>query len=108
MTVSTTAATANMRRSPGLRWIFFALWLLLPGILIHWSAQRRIPRKRKLGGLTSSATLLLLTWSLLSCGGVSTGGGTTTTEGTPVSYVITVTGTSGSLSHSIAVSLLVE
>ncbi len=54
------------------------------------------------------ATLLLLTWSLLSCGGVSTGGGTTTTGSSPITYVITVTGTSGSLIHSTAVTLIVD
>ncbi len=88
--------------------ITYALWFFLPGIVVRWSALRRIPRKLRPHAFASIATLLLLSWSLLSCGGVSTGGSGGTTGSTPVTYVVTVTGTSGALSHSTAVSLVVE
>lgn len=39
MTVSTAAATANLRRSSGLRWVFLALWMFLPGLVIRWGAM---------------------------------------------------------------------
>ncbi len=108
MTVSTAAAKADLRRSRSDRAILYAFWLLVPGIVIRWSAVRRIPRKLRWHTFASVATLLLLSWSLLSCGGVSTGGGGGTTGSTPVTYVVTVTGASGSLSHSTGVSLIVE
>jgi hypothetical protein len=108
MTISTYAATADLPWSRSHRAILYAFWLLVPGIVIRWSAVRRIPRKLKRHAFASLATLLLLSWSLLSCGGVSTGGSGGSTGNTPVTYVVTVTGTSGSLSHSTGVSLVVE
>ncbi len=107
MTISTTTSKANSRRSFSQRSIFYAFWLLLPGIVISWSAARRASGP-KTGAFVSIAALLLLTVCLLSCGGVSNGGGGSGTGSTPTTYVITVTGTSGSLSHSTAVSLIVN
>lgn len=46
--------------------------------------------------------------SLLPCGGVSNGGSGSTVRTPPVTYTITVTGTSGQLSHSTTVNLVVE
>jgi Trk-type K+ transport system membrane component len=74
--------------------ISYALWLLLPGIVIVCGAAGRRPAKRRarVFGLTA---LLLLVLSLLSCGGVSNGGTTSTsTSGQPTIYQIVVTGTS--------------
>jgi hypothetical protein len=109
MTISTTSATANSRWSSRYRSIFYGLWLLLPGIVFSWSAVRPVSRKLKPRVLGTIAALLLLMLSLLSCGGVSNGNvGGNGTGSTSVTYVIIVTGTSGSLSHSTTVSLIVD
>jgi hypothetical protein len=75
------------------RVFLYALWLLLPGIVVGCSAGRIRSSKPKPRVLGLSAMLILLTLSLLSCGGVSNGS-TTTTGNKPVTYQITVTGTS--------------
>jgi hypothetical protein len=92
----------------------YAPWLLLPGIVIGWSAAgaRRgaTRRQRRLGlfpSLMLASFVLCFSLSLPSCGGVSNGGGGGTT-GTPVTYTVTVTGTSGVLSHSTQITLIVD
>jgi hypothetical protein len=109
MTISTAKAASQGRRQPREPSIFYALALLLPGIVISWSAAHRAPGRVKPRAFCSITMLLLLMWSLLSCGGVSTGGnGSGSSGNTPTTYVITVTGTSGSLTHSAAVSLVMQ
>ena len=109
MTISTTNATAVLQWPPGHRSIFYAMCLLLPAVVIGWGAVNRGSEELKPRVLGSIATLLLLMLSLLSCGGVSSGGGGTGSSGnTPITYVVTLTGTSGSLSHSTTVSLVVQ
>ncbi|HEX8813496.1 MAG TPA: hypothetical protein VF742_16030, partial [Terracidiphilus sp.] len=108
MTISTAAPAARLqwpvRRSATLD----ALWLLLPGIVVSCSAAFRAPRRRQ-RRVVALIALLLLILSLLSCGGVSSGGnGTGSSGNTPITYVVTVTGTSGSLTHSTAVTLVVQ
>ena len=80
--------------------------LLLPAVVIGWGAVNRGSEKHKPRVLGCIMTLLTL--SLLSCGGVSSGGGTGSSGNTPIIYVVTLTGTSGSLSHSAAASLVVQ
>jgi len=95
MSISTTATTTALRGSAGYRSIFYAVWLLLPGIVIGWGGIGRRLRQRRPGALCSVAILLLLLGILTSCGGVSTGGGGGGQQGTPPgTYKITVTGTS--------------
>jgi trimeric autotransporter adhesin len=109
MTISTTSATANSRWSFRHQSTLYALWLLLPGIVFSWSAVRQVSGKLKPRIFGSIATLLLLMLSLLSCGGVSNGsGGGNGTGSTPITYGIIVTGTSGSISHSTTVNLIVD
>jgi hypothetical protein len=98
MTISTAAKKAEMDPASGRRSIYYALWLVLPGIVIGWSAVGTRLTKRK-SPVFDAGLLFLLTLSLLSCGGVSSGGGTPPVtpppSGTqPVTYQITVTGTS--------------
>ena len=72
----------------------YALWLFLPGVVIGWAALRN-DAKRKIHRLRSIIVLLHVTLSLLSCGCVSTGDGTTSSSGNQlVTDYITVTGTS--------------
>jgi hypothetical protein len=89
-------------------------WLLLPGIVIGSGlagTRRGAKRGQRLLGwmitLVLLALFLSLSLSLPSCGGVSNGGGSGTT-GTPVTYIVTITGTSGVLSHSTQVTLVVD
>jgi hypothetical protein len=103
MSISTTASSqaagraqsgrSSSRQSSSRRssiFLPYAVWLLLPGILIGGAGSRRV--KRRLQMLASITILAMLAGALVSCGGVSTGGGTTGNP--PVIYQITVTGTS--------------
>jgi hypothetical protein len=117
MTISTTASSASMRPR---RTLFYALWLVLPGIVFLSSATGR-SRRRRVIVLVSLLALSLLVLSLASCGGSSAGGGASTTTNTPVgggstqpgtqagTYTITVTGTAGTItSQAAAVTLTVN
>lgn len=121
MSISTTTSKAD-RRMPSARasggpsvafpyGLSYGIWLLLPAIVIGWGMVDRRPRRRrsvKVACITALFTLITL--SLLSCGGVSTGAGGT--MGTPVTYSVTVTGTSpGALpdaGQSVQVILVVD
>ena len=91
MTIST-AITQGATRPPGSRSIDYGLFLLLPGIVIVWSriGPSSVKRGRHILGFLM---LLSLTFCLLSCGGVSNGGGSGTGI-QPTTYRITVTGAS--------------
>ncbi len=103
--ISTTASSASLSpQAPNVpsRPIFtYALWLALPMLALLSGSSRR----KKYARLTLSASLLglfLLALLLASCGGGTNGGGSgTQQQGTkPGTYTITVTGTSGTLSHA--------
>jgi hypothetical protein len=109
MTIATTAGSANPIRHPP---AFAVFWLALPGLLLFGSKKRRAKRKLKLPA--SLLGLLLLAFLLASCGGGgsngggSGGGGGGQGQGTqPGTYTITVTGTSGTLSHQAPTVTLV-
>jgi hypothetical protein len=94
MTISTTATTTSSqvraRRS-----IFYAAWLVLPGLAMCWVGLGRRSAKSKLAPLTGSTILFLLVLVFTACGGVSSGGGGGGggKQGTPPgTYKITVTG----------------
>lgn len=84
MNISTVASASKLQWRP-------ALWLLVPGMLVFWSTRPSHTRKRN-----RLLFLIALLLSTLSCGGVSTGstGGGGGTGSNPVTYQITVTGTS--------------
>jgi len=95
MTISTTAATSALGLRGGS--VFYAVSLLVPGIILASGMLRRISWKGRLrawsliGALIGALLLLIL---LPSCAGVSSGGGHSQ-PGTPSgSYPITVTGSS--------------
>ncbi|HEY3840765.1 MAG TPA: hypothetical protein VGL72_29535, partial [Bryobacteraceae bacterium] len=101
LTIGTTAISSNARSR-----IFYALWLALPGLpLFLKRARRKLP--------ASLLGLLLLAFLLLSCGGGGTNGGSGggvggQQQGTqPGTYTITVTGTSGALTHQTSSVILI-
>jgi hypothetical protein len=105
MTITTIASSANASPNPSGRSIFLATWLMLPGIVL-FGFRRRASRRGKSSLPASLLSLFLLGLLLTSCGGggsTNSGGGTTTPPqqtGTPAgTYTITVTGTSGPLTH---------
>lgn len=107
MTISTTAATSSLRIPGQRRTYLYAFALMLPGIVIVWGTTER--NRRHSRKPTLLAILFLLAIGLNSCGGVSSGANNTTTQQTTAgNYTITVTGTSGSLSSSTNVGLIVE
>jgi hypothetical protein len=93
MTIATTAATSADSRWPANRPpIFYALWLLLPGLIISCVPGRR--SVTRISKVFSSVSMLLLLMLTLSCGGISKGGGGGQLGTPPGTYPITVTGTS--------------
>jgi hypothetical protein len=114
LTMTTTAATTastvpdSERRSTR----FYAVWLLLPAMLLS-TAGLAAPTRKKLIAfcLLSFAVSGLL--FLVACGGGSSsssgGGGGGGSAGTPAgTYTVTVTAKSGSLSHETKVTLTVK
>jgi hypothetical protein len=90
MTISTATSQAMV---PSLfnRSLFCAMWLLFPGILIVRNAVEAGSAKRTNFAL---GFMMLFLLTLLSCGGVSNGGSSSGTGGTPTTYQITITGES--------------
>jgi hypothetical protein len=94
MTISTTAATSASRLPGGFGPIFYATWLLLPGIVLAQSTATRKCWKKSIRICALIAPLLLLLL-LPACAGVSSSGGGHSQPGTPSgTYKVVVTGTS--------------
>jgi hypothetical protein len=97
MSVSTTATSADAARSP----IVYAMWLALPALVLF-----RKREKVRLPALMLGLVLLALLLPSCGGGGKNGGGGGGQQQGTqPGIFTITVTGTSGSLSHSATPSV---
>jgi hypothetical protein len=106
--ISTTASSANLSPQRPDRAVFsYALWLALPMLALLGASGHR----KKCAKLTLPASLLgllLLALLLPSCGGGGSNGGSSgggggggQQQGTkPGTYTITITGTSGTLSHA--------
>ena len=113
MTISTsatgTAQQAALRKTENRRPVFYQLYLLIPGVVIGLCISNRCNRRNAAFEIGMISILLLLLLGLPSCGGFSNGGAGGSGNGTPPgSYTITVTGTSGSLSHQTTVILVVN
>lgn len=101
LTISTTGTTAlaNLRST-----YLHALWMGLPGLAFAGMRSTRRARKTTIIALVSF--LLLLVAVQIGCGGAgSSGSGTQVQQSQPGTYQITVTASSGSVQHSVRVSL---
>ncbi len=112
LNISIQATGSSLRRPAGRPALWLMTAMLLPGILIVPVAGKR-RRSRTMRSVLLLLVSLFLTWSLLSCAGVSSGGsGTTTTTTNPVTYQVTVTGsspgTAADSGHSVIVTLVVD
>ena len=109
MTMSTTAAhvlsgTSASARPHGLGWLAAGSGVLLAGIFFAGGPTRR---RRYMAGF--GLMLIVFFAAGLGCGGGSSSGGSTQNAGTPAgTYSITVTATSGGLSHTASVALIVQ
>lgn len=102
VSVSTTASSLSVPRWPAHPRLFFALALALVALVMLLLAQVAT-RRRKAWAVLAAGILGVALW--VSCGGGNGGGGGGTQ---PSSYIVTVTGTSGSLSHAVAFTLTVS
>ncbi len=112
MNVTTTAPTAFLNRPFGHASFIYAFMLPLTGFVFCCNTGGDAARKRrwKKKSLLSVIGLLLLLMGLCSCGGGLVGNNSVTARpGTPSgTYNITVTATSGSISHPTQVTLIVQ
>jgi hypothetical protein len=108
LTITTTAASTGLNRSPfgGSNGIFYAL--LLPGVLgLMVSAGNR--KRRWRGGMGLVVVLALTLWAPGCGGGSSGGGGGTNNPGTPAGTTsVTVTATAGSVINPVQITLTVQ
>jgi hypothetical protein len=100
MTITTTSSSASLSsHGPDRTFIFYALWLALPGfVLLGIGKQNR----KHVSPAASLLGLFLLALLLSSCGGGGSNGrrsGGQLQRTQPGTYEITVTGTSGTLGH---------
>jgi hypothetical protein len=110
MTISTAAASANSGSSPAKPPFLYAIWLLLPGLVVAGGLGAPKSRRMKRLVLAMAASSFLI--FLIACAGVSAGGGGDGGTQNPVSYKITVTGTSSGTApdpgQSTVVTLVVD
>lgn len=104
LVVATTAPSAALRLPNRPRWFIPSAGALLACILLLLISGKKRRVKLAFGLLVFA----LLAAALVACGG-SSGTTITTTSGTPTgTYTVTVTGTSGQLSHTLNVPVTVQ
>ena len=111
LTISTNAPIPASARLNGIGLVLYALFL--PGLLIFtgWKRdglKRRSSKSPKYFSLLLLPLVLLMIGLLPACGGGGGGGGGGQPGTPPGNYTVTVTATSGALTHTAAVSLTVQ
>jgi hypothetical protein len=116
MNISTMANRADAHRSsanspPAHRWLFYAVWFLLPGVVVGSGASRRQRDRRKMHSFAGTTLMFLTMLAFAACSGVSSGGGGGTPP-PPVTYHVTIAGSSPGTAvdagHSVVVNLVVQ
>jgi hypothetical protein len=103
LTVNTTAPSTALRLFNRPRWFIPSAGALFACILLLLAPRKKRRVKLAFGLLVFA----LLAAAFVACGGSGTGG--THTPGTPTgNYTVTVTGTSGNLSHALPVPVTVQ
>ncbi|HEY1660625.1 MAG TPA: SBBP repeat-containing protein [Candidatus Sulfotelmatobacter sp.] len=109
LTITTAASTSQLapsRRSP--TYLAFATWLQLPGLglmgIVFAGPKRRSKNRTMLGALILVIVALLF---MSACAG-GTGIVSSGNQNTPQTYSVSATGTSGSLKHSVPLTLNVQ
>jgi hypothetical protein len=116
-TMAPSAVPGNVERGP---WVppFGLIWLsvlavvgLLLSLLLRRFAELR--QRRWVGAFAVGLLLVIGGMAVAGCGGERSGGGVVTpppkTQGTPLgTYTVTVTGRSGTLTHSMTLTLVVQ
>jgi len=105
LTVNTTAPSAAFRPVNPPRWLIPSAGALLASLLLLLFPARKRRAQLAFGLLVFA----LLAAAFVACGGGSSSTGPPPNSGTPTgTYSITVTGTSGNLSHSVNVAVTVQ
>jgi uncharacterized membrane protein len=103
MSIST-PTTARLQRPRDRNPVFLAMWLALPGIVVVCGTVGASRRQRG----TLGAIAVILGLLLTSCGGgTSVAGGGGGSGHQPTKYTVTISGVSGSLTHTTTVDLMV-
>ena len=112
MTIATQASNARLALSSETTKLY-AISLILPALVLGWPIKSQQMRKRRICRVVLPWLALVLVLLLPSCSGVSNGGGGGGAPPTnPVTYQVTVTGTSaGTIANagqSTVVTLVVD
>ena len=109
MTISTTAATSELRMPVVFQQYFYGVSLILPGVIFAWGTPKRNRSHSRKAIFLAILFLLAIGWTSCATGPKIISGNTTSGQQTTSgNYTITVTGTSGALSSSTNVGLIVE